>query len=160
MYKNYINTGKKSMKSIMVTNDNEVVVKVASGNIDEKKVMRTVSRKKYQLVSTLKVGDTKLAHCANSTGTDWYNLTLCKKIISLKKGESVRIEAVAGEAFLKVIDADEKFAYIYDATGNLIAQEKEPIKIDVVFSGVGACLQKTNEQGDKTLYTFEGYLVG
>lgn len=160
MYKNYKETGKNSMKSIMVTKDNEVIVKETSGNIDDNNVMRIVSRKRYQLVSTLKVGDTKFAHCASATGTDWYNLTLCEKIISLEKGVSVRIETAAGEAFLKVVDADEKFAYIYDATGTLIAKEKEPTKIDVVFSASGACLQKTNENGDKTLYNFEGCLVG
>ena len=160
MYKNYLETGKNSVKSIMVTNDNEVIVKETSSCIDDKRVMRTVSRKKYQLLSTLKVGNTKFAHCASAKGTDWYNLTLCEKIISLEKGESVRIEAVAGEAFLKVVDADEKFAYIYDATGNLIAKEEEPTKIDVVFSACGACLQKTDSNGKKTLYNFEGYLAG
>lgn len=160
MYKNYLETGKNSMKSIMVTNENEVIVKDIYGNIDDKEVRRRVLRKKYQLVSILKVGSTKLAHCATAKGTDWYNLTLCKKIISLEKGESVRIESVAGEVYLKVVDADEKFAYIYDATGDMIAKEKEPTKIDVVFSASGACLQKTNKKGDKTLYTFEGYLVG
>lgn len=160
MYKNYKETGKNSLKSITVTNDNEVILKETSGNIDDKNVMRTVARKKYQLVSTLKVGDTKFAHCASSIGTDWYNLTLCEKIISLEKGVSVRIETAAGEVFLKVVDADEKFAYIYDAVGNLIAKEKEPTKIDVVFSASGACLQRTYENGKKTVYSLEGYLVG
>lgn len=160
MYKNYLTAGKNEVKSIMITNDNEVTVKETHGNIDEKKVMRTVLRKKYQLVSTLKIGNKKFAQCVTSTGTDWYNLTLCEKILSLEKGVSVRIEPVAGEAFFKVVDEAEKFAYIYDETGSLIAKEEEPTKIDVVFSASGACLQKTNEKGDKTLYTFEGYLVG
>ena len=160
MYKNYKETGKNSLKSITVTNDNEVILKETSGNIDDKNIMRTVARKKYQLVSTLKVGDTKFAHCASSTGTDWYNLTLCEKIISLEKGVSVRIETAAGEVFLKVVDADEKFAYIYDEVGNLIAKEKEPTKIDVVFSASGACLKRTYENGKKTVYSLEGYLVG
>ena len=159
MYKNYKETGKNSMKSIMVTNYNEVIVKETSGSIDDKSVMRTVLRKKYQLVTVLKVSDTVFAHCASATGTDLYNISLCEKIISLEKGVSVHIETVAGEAFLKVVDAEE-FAYIYDATGNLIAKEKEPTKIDVVFSASGACLQKTSPKGDKTLYTLEGYLVG
>ena len=87
-------------------------------------------------------------------------VNLCEKILSLEKGVSVRIEPVAGAAYFKVVDADEKFAYIYDETGTLINKAQEPTRIDVVFSGAGACLQKTNEQGDKTLYTFEGYLVG
>ncbi len=43
MYKNYLETGKNSMKSIMVTNDNEVIVKETSSCIDDKRVMRTVS---------------------------------------------------------------------------------------------------------------------
>ena len=160
MYKHYLETGKNAMKSIMVTNNNEVIVKETSGNIDNNEVMRIVLRKKYQLVSTFKIGSSKFAQCATATGTDWYNLTLCEKILSLEKGVSVRIEPVAGAAYFKVVDADEKFAYIYDETGTLLNKAQEPTKIDVVFSGAGACLQKTNEQGDKTLYTFEGYLVG
>ena len=160
MYTNYLSTGKNEMKSIIVTNSNEVTIKETSKNIDEKKVMRVVTRKKYQLITRLTIGKTKFAQCATATGIDWYNLSLCERILTLDKEASVKIEQVAGEAYLKVVDTDEKYAYIYDAAGNLIAQEKEPTKIDVVFSAVGACLQKTNENGDKTLYTFEGYLVG
>lgn len=160
MFKNYVATGKNEVKSIMITKNNEVTVKETYSNIDEKEFMRTVLRKKYQLVSILKIGNRKFAQCATSTGTDWYNLTICEKILSLEKGVNVRVELVAGEAFFKVVDEDERFAYIYDEVGALIAKEQEPTKIDVVFSAVGACLQKTNEKGDKTLYTFEGYLVG
>lgn len=160
MYKNYLPMGKNGMKLIIVTNENEVTVKETSGSIDNKKIMRTVSTKRYQLVSMLKIGKSKFAQCANSTGTDWYNLTLCEKILSLEKGVSVRIESVAGEAFFKVVDAEEKFAYIYDSAGVLIAKEQEPTRIDVVFSASGPCLQKTDSKGAKKLYTFEGYRVG
>ena len=160
MYKNYLPIGKKKMKSVIVTNDNEVILKETKGSIDEKKVTRTVFKKKYQLLTFFTVGNIKFAQCATSSENDWFNLTVCKKMFSLNKGDSVQIEHVADEAFFKVVYDGEKFASIYDSTGELIAEERDENKIDVVFSASGACLQKTDKTGKKTLYTLEGYLVG
>lgn len=161
MYTNYLPMGKKKMKSIIVTNNNEVILKETKGSIDEKRVTRTLFRRKYQLLTRFTVGNIQFAQCATSSENDWFNLTVCKKMFSLNKGDSVQIEHIADEAFFKVVYDGEKFASIYDSTGELIAKERdEETKIDVVFSASGACLQKTDKTGKKTLYTLEGYLVG
>lgn len=158
MYTNYLLTGPKTMKFIHVTKNNEVIFKESMGSIDEKEITRTVSKKKYQLVSVLTLCDITFAQCADATGTDWYNINGCEKILSLEKGDSVSVDVVAGEVFFKVVPEHEKNAWIYDAMGNLLAKESKDT--NVVFSGSGPCLQKTNEKGKKILYTFEGYLVG
>ena len=159
MFNNFL-TAEGTYRTIMVTNNNEVIVKEAFKAVDEKDVMRMDVKKKYQLVTILKVGKDKFAQCAKGPTVDWYNLNLCKQILSLDNNDSVRVLPVAGEAYFKVVDGEEVFAYIYDSAGNLIAKEKHPTKIDVIFSASGPCLQKTDSKGAKKLYTFEGHLVG
>lgn len=150
---------RKSKREITVT-DKSVIVKQVSGNIDDNRVVRTVFRNKYHSTAVLKISGGRFAQGAGEKQNDWYNVKLCQKILSIDKDASVYIMPVAGRVFFKVVDVDEKFASIYDETGALIAKEKSPIILDVIFSASGACLQKTDPEGNKKIYTLEGYLVG
>lgn len=160
MYKNYYATKKDRERWIIVTKENEVKVIDKKKLVEERMSERTVMKRQYQLVTLMKVGNQKFAYCVNANNIDIYSLTFCELIVSAEKGESVWIQSVAGEAFFKVIDAEEEYAYVYDSTGVLLAKEKAPIMLDVVFSGVGACIQKSLPNGKKILYSLEGYLVG
>lgn len=162
MYSNEFSANEKHYKrSITITDDNEVIISEFSSNIDcERDTLQTETKKKYQSVAILKLGGGRFAQCTDGNRVDWYNLLLCCKCLEVTKGENVRVEFVAGDTYFKVIDEDERFASIYDQTGTLPAKEEEPTIIDVVFSACGACLQKTDSNGKKTLYNFEGYLAG
>lgn len=149
---------RKSKREITVT-DKSITVKQVSGNIDDNRVVRTVFENKYHSTAVLKISGGRFAQGAGEK-QDWYNVKLCQKILSIDKDESVYIMPVAGRVFFKVVDVDEKFASIYDETGTLIAKEESPIILDVIFSGSGACIQKTYPKGNKKIYTLEGYLVG
>lgn len=150
---------RKSKREITVT-DKSITVKQVSGNIDDNRVVRTVFENKYHSTAVLKISGGRFAQGAGGEKNDWYNVTLCQMILSIDKDASVYVLPVAGNVFFKVVDVDEKFASIYDETGALIAKEKSPIILDVVFSGAGACIQKTYPKGNKKIYTLEGYLVG
>ena len=162
MYTNEFSSNEKHYKkSIAITDDNEVTISQFSSNIDcEKDTLRTETKKKYQSVAILKLGNGRFAQCKDDDRVDWYNLILCCKCLEVTEKENVRLEFVAGDTYFKVIDEEERFASIYDQTGTLLAKAEKPTIIDVVFSACGACLQKTDEKGKKNLYNFEGHLAG
>ena len=161
MYRKEINNGKYDSRKLVITDNNEVIISTFSGNIDRKEDnLKTEQKKKYQSVAIVKLDDGRFAQCTSKEGTiDWYNLNLCCKCVSVKKGENVRLERVYNSTYFKVIAADESYATIYDETGVQMTKAEAPIIIDVVFGGSGPCLQKVDADGKKYFYDFKGHLM-
>ena len=143
--------------------NNSVKVTEKDRDSEDKTVSRTVASGKYQLITRLEL-ENHMAQCVdNAKGkVDWYNLELCKKVISVGNEDSLEVNMVAGKVYFKVTKSDTGCQTIYDAAGLTVATEKNNSKIiNVVFAGSGACIQKQDvKTGNKSLYNFEGYLVG
>ena len=160
MYRKELND-KHYKRSIVITDNNEVIINEYSSNIDCKnETLQTEVKEKYQSVARLNLGDERFVQCTDGDKIDWYNLVYCCKCLSLTDGESVHIDYVAGNAYFKVIGRDESYAAIYDELGTLLSKADKPIRLDVIFSACGACIQKTDDKGTKRIYNLEGHLVG
>lgn len=149
------------VRKISITADNTVKVTEKDRDSEDKAVSRTTSKEKYQLITRVKM-ENHLAQCSKGAKVDWYNLDLCKKILSVGKEDELEVQFVAGKVYFKVTTVENGVQTIYDVAGLVVATEKNNSKIiNVVFSGSGACLQRKDKKtGSGYLYTFEGFLVG
>ena len=151
------------VRKIYIKPNNSVKVTEKDRDSEDNAVSRTVGGGKYQLITRLEL-ENHMAQCVDNKGgkVDWYNLDLCKKVISVGNEDDLEVNVVAGKVYFKVTEADTGCQTIYDAAGLTVATEKNNSKIiNVVFAGSGACIQKQDKKtGYKSLYNFEGYLVG
>jgi hypothetical protein len=158
MISNFIEM-RKGFRRISVEKNNTVKITVNRGkSVDEPEGITTKLSRRYQIITSVTVGDETFLQCLGRTSIDVYSINHCEMICTVDKNSKIGFLLVAGEAFVKVTE-DNGTQRIYDSISNLMASEKYD-DINVVFAGCGACLQKVDKKsGVKHLYTFEGSLI-
>ena len=113
----------------------------------------------YDSINLTEIAGKSFLVGSNSNGIDVYNIDSCTVAVCMPVNTDVVFKSVFKEVF--IITKSSVSTQVWDEVGSLMFEENEKYLLDVVFSGTGPCVKRTDkESGREELFTMEGHLLG